>query len=488
MNDAVRQGVRRRTGESSGDVEPARSAIRSPGAGRRCRRPVDRFDDAAGAEASEVTAHGRRPGRGADPGHRGGQPVAVLLGQHRGDVVDVGAVAARGRPPAATLRKPWCSKPVTGSRWRTGVVQPGGQLERRAGARTATAARRPAPPRRGRRRASTPPVRILTRGARRRRARPTAARRRPRSASRRTPARPAARPAARRPRAQSGGAAPRATRRTRSSAPARRSRRRPVSAAAAGDQRDRQRGVAGQLRDQLRPARPAEQMNGPSSSACGDPPVLAVPAHGVGHRRVAGREDGGVVEQAREQARAAPAGGHGRPRPAQVQAYLPSSHARPPSPSSERPEGVDHDGELVEPLRAEAALDRARLRAVRVPARVQRDRAAADARALAGLVVAADVEHDLVAVDVGVVVRHRHGQRVVVDLARHEVADDEVVALEDLVHRRRLVHAAGDRLEVGDVEGVRVEAAVPADHVERVLRHDVHGAGEPAGPTPRCLT
>ncbi len=56
----------------------------------------------------------------------------------------------------------------------------------------------------------------------------------------------------------------------------------------------------------------------------------------------------------------------------------------------------------------------------------------------------------------------------VVDLARAEVADHEVRALEDLVHRRRLVHLPGDRHEVLDVERVGVETAVPADHVERV--------------------
>ena len=58
----------------------------------------------------------------------------------------------------------------------------------------------------------------------------------------------------------------------------------------------------------------------------------------------------------------------------------------------------------------------------------------------------------------------------VVDLAGQEVADHEVVALPDLVHRRRLVHLAGDRHVVVDVERVGVEAAVPADHVERVRR------------------
>jgi hypothetical protein len=69
---------------------------------------------------------------------------------------------------------------------------------------------------------------------------------------------------------------------------------------------------------------------------------------------------------------------------------------------------------------------------------------------------------------------------VVVDLAGHEVADDEVVALEDLVNRRRLVDPAGDGLVVGDVERVRIKAAVPADDVEGVLGHDVDGAGQPA--------
>ena len=120
---------------------------------------------------------------------------------------------------------------------------------------------------------------------------------------------------------------------------------------------------------------------------------------------------------------------------------------------------------------------------MRVAARVQRDRAEPDARALARLVVAADVEHDLVAVDVRVVVGHRDRELVVVDLARQEVADHEVVALPHLVNGRRLVDLAGDRHVVVDVERVGVEAAVPADHVERVRRighPGAHDAG--AGP------
>ena len=149
----------------------------------------------------------------------------------------------------------------------------------------------------------------------------------------------------------------------------------------------------------------------------------------------------------------------------------------------QRAERVDHDGQLVEVLGADRPLGRAGLRAVGEAGRVQRDRALLDAGAAAGLVVAAGVEQHLVGVDVVVVVRHRDRQRVVVDLARHERADHEVRPLERLVHRRRLVHPAGDRLEVVDRERPRVEAAVPADHVERVVGVDV-----PWSSRARCCT
>jgi len=84
-----------------------------------------------------------------------------------------------------------------------------------------------------------------------------------------------------------------------------------------------------------------------------------------------------------------------------------------------------------------------------------------------------------VAVDVRVVVRRRDGERVVVELAGHERADHEVAGLERLVHRRRLVDAPGDRLEVRDVEPERPQVAVPADEVERVL--PVVIGGDPVG-------
>ena len=128
-------------------------------------------------------------------------------------------------------------------------------------------------------------------------------------------------------------------------------------------------------------------------------------------------------------------------------------------------------------LLAERRLDAARLGAVDEPRGVQADRPGADPRALAAREVAVAVVEDLVAVDVGVVVGRRHGQGVVVELAGHEAAHHEAGPGEGLVHRRRLVDPAGERLEVVDRQPVGVQAAVPADHVEGVV--GVAVAGEP---------
>jgi hypothetical protein len=107
-----------------------------------------------------------------------------------------------------------------------------------------------------------------------------------------------------------------------------------------------------------------------------------------------------------------------------------------------------------------------RLRPVRQPARVQRQ--AADVDALARRVVAVGVEHDLLGLDVRVVVGERHRRLVPVEHPRRERADDEVRPLEGLVRGRREVEAPGARLEVHRVERVRVDVAVPAHDVERV--------------------
>ena len=98
---------------------------------------------------------------------------------------------------------------------------------------------------------------------------------------------------------------------------------------------------------------------------------------------------------------------------------------------------------------------------------MQRDRPDVDALARAELPV--DVVDHLLRLQVGVVVGQRDRHRVPVEHARAERADHEVRPLEVLVRRRRLVQPARLGLEVGDVERVRVDVAVPADDVERVV-------------------
>ncbi len=98
---------------------------------------------------------------------------------------------------------------------------------------------------------------------------------------------------------------------------------------------------------------------------------------------------------------------------------------------------------------------------------MQRDRPDVDALARAELPV--DVVDDLLGLQVRVVVGEGDRLRVPVQPARAERADHEVRALERLVDRRRLVQPAGLRLEVRDVERVRVHVAVPPDDVERVV-------------------
>src|SRR5262245_58029272 len=133
----------------------------------------------------------------------------------------------------------------------------------------------------------------------------------------------------------------------------------------------------------------------------------------------------------------------------------------------QRTERVAHHGELLGAAGAEGALDEPRRRPGRPPRRMERDGLQLDPLPRSELT--GDVVDHLLGLQVRVMVWQRHGHRVVVQLAGAERADDEAGALEGLVHRRGLVDAPGDRLEVVDVERVRVDVAVPADDVERVV-------------------
>src|ERR1044071_9707120 len=82
------------------------------------------------------------------------------------------------------------------------------------------------------------------------------------------------------------------------------------------------------------------------------------------------------------------------------------------------------------------------------------------------------IEQHLVGVHVAVVVRRRHRLWIKVIRARAKRADHEAIALESLMHRRRLVDATHDRLEIVDAEDPRIEVAIPANDVEGMVIED----------------
>src|SRR5438552_7364164 len=55
--------------------------------------------------------------------------------------------------------------------------------------------------------------------------------------------------------------------------------------------------------------------------------------------------------------------------------------------------------------------------------------------------------------------------------SRRERADNVTADLESLMDRRRLMHGAGNRLEILRVKSEWINVAIPADDVERVMRH-----------------
>src|SRR4030095_11007240 len=79
------------------------------------------------------------------------------------------------------------------------------------------------------------------------------------------------------------------------------------------------------------------------------------------------------------------------------------------------------------------------------------------------------VEQHLVRVHVAVIVRCGHRLRIEVIRPRAERADHEAVTLEGVGPRRRLMNATDDGLEIVDAEDPRIEVAIPAHDVERVV-------------------
>ena len=93
--------------------------------------------------------------------------------------------------------------------------------------------------------------------------------------------------------------------------------------------------------------------------------------------------------------------------------------------------------------------------------------------ALSGFVVPGHVVEHFVGVQIGVVVGNLDGFVVEIQGAGAKGANHEVVGFESLVGRGGHVVFAHNRTEVINVESVRVVAAIPAHHIQRVVVIDV---------------
>ena len=105
-------------------------------------------------------------------------------------------------------------------------------------------------------------------------------------------------------------------------------------------------------------------------------------------------------------------------------------------------EGVDHHGKFFGFGRAKGGFDGTGLGSVGNAEGMERDASFFDP--LAGAEFVVYVVEDFVGVDIGVVVGHGDGLRVVVEKPWAEATDNEVVPIESLMDRRRHVEFASD--------------------------------------------
>src|SRR5262249_40990099 len=110
-----------------------------------------------------------------------------------------------------------------------------------------------------------------------------------------------------------------------------------------------------------------------------------------------------------------------------------------------------------------------RMRAVWNSARMQRNRSRFNP--LSRSEISADVKQNFVSLDVVVNPRNFHGLGMGIEQTRRERANNITADLEGLMDWRRLMHRACDRFEIPCVKCEGVEIAVPANDIERMMRH-----------------
>src|SRR5438874_2887665 len=133
---------------------------------------------------------------------------------------------------------------------------------------------------------------------------------------------------------------------------------------------------------------------------------------------------------------------------------------------------IEHHCELFSARRVLTGHDRARMRSVRNPARVQRNRCWFNAAP--GSEIPTHVKQDFVGFDIVVHPRNSHGFGMRVEHARRERAHYVAANFKGLMNRRRLMYRACNRLEILGVERKRVNVSIPTNDVEWMMRHRHH--------------
>src|SRR5262245_25503676 len=130
---------------------------------------------------------------------------------------------------------------------------------------------------------------------------------------------------------------------------------------------------------------------------------------------------------------------------------------------------VEHHRQLFGSRSVLARHDRTGMRTVRNPARMQRDGSWLNPATRPE--IAAHVKQNFVRLNIIVHPGNPDSLWMRIEHAWCKCAHDIATNLECLMDRRRLMNRTSNRLEVLRVKGKRINVAIPADDIERVMRH-----------------
>ena len=83
--------------------------------------------------------------------------------------------------------------------------------------------------------------------------------------------------------------------------------------------------------------------------------------------------------------------------------------------------------------------------------------------------ISINIVQQLIAIDVGMVVRGRNGLWMIIIHSGHKTANHKVVCIKSLMHRWWLVHTACNGFKIVDAENKWIAATIPPNYVKRMM-------------------